>query len=902
MTVRQIAYRLKSEGKAEVIRDANEVASAYRASYAQAEAGANAASSAAERQEQRYRRLAVAAREAERAEATQGRYNAALGVSRSDAPSARESAAVFMAQADAMDDVEKRARALRAIIDPLGSAQDRLNDELAEYNRLAAAGQISTKELAQAQLMARQRFDESALAIDRNSRGLTRLQVASRLNLGRQAADVVVTAGMGMNPAMIALQQGPQIMDALATSGFKARASMLLLGGALGIAAGAGIAAFAAWQDAEGQALRLERVTSGLGRTAGLQAAEVEAFAQASAEASGISVRSAREIAAAYLSTGRIGGEVLGDLIAMTKDYASFTGQDAEAATQDLAKAMVAPDKSARDMTRSFGLMDQATLDTIDSLMKQGDQLGAQKLLIEALDGAVSGHASRVGEIESAWDGVARAASNAWDWIGKALYQTRDEQIATLEQRLQRNSGAGANIGLRQQDERTLRRLVLARGIDELLESGRGDGAAENQAAQLEEDRKDKPPRRRAPDRSAEREARERLQRERREEDRDFMLDLEVARASGNVEYIRGLEDANAVLARQRQLIDDGMEAEKARTQALEEQDRLTAAREERDQRGLDALTRSLELEDARERGDLATVQALEDKERLTASIETYQNLGMGHSLATLAAEIELASVTTRRAELMDRIVKSSDDERRLRLAQLAGRTEEAAILEREARVERRAREIEDREKMDRGQGDVRARREINEELAAEAEGVRRQWIRGFVDDVRQSGWADAIANQLEDATDRWLDKLIDSLMDVDWSSIFNGGGGGGGGFGSVLSQLGSSLFGGQGIGRNAAGTDFWRGGLTWVGEAGKELIDLPRGSRVLEHGRSMQLATASAASAPPMSFTWAPVIHAEGAGPREVEALDRKIDELGESLRQQVPALMREALSRRSL
>ena len=77
MTIRQIAYRLKSEGKAEVIRDANEVALAYRASYAQAEAGANAASSAAERQEQRYRRLAVAAREAERAEATQARYNAA---------------------------------------------------------------------------------------------------------------------------------------------------------------------------------------------------------------------------------------------------------------------------------------------------------------------------------------------------------------------------------------------------------------------------------------------------------------------------------------------------------------------------------------------------------------------------------------------------------------------------------------------------------------------------------------------------------------------------------------------------------------------------------------------------------------------------------------------------------
>ena len=34
-------------------------------------------------------------------------------------------------------------------------------------------------------------------------------------------------------------------------------------------------------------------------------------------------------------------------------------------------------------------------------------------------------------------------------------------------------------------------------------------------------------------------------------------------------------------------------------------------------------------------------------------------------------------------------------------------------------------------------------------------------------------------------------------------------------------------------IGRNADGTDYWRGGLTWVGERGPELVSLPQGSRV---------------------------------------------------------------------
>ena len=34
--------------------------------------------------------------------------------------------------------------------------------------------------------------------------------------------------------------------------------------------------------------------------------------------------------------------------------------------------------------------------------------------------------------------------------------------------------------------------------------------------------------------------------------------------------------------------------------------------------------------------------------------------------------------------------------------------------------------------------------------------------------------------------------------------------------------------------GRNAGGTDNWRGGLTWVGESGPELVNLPRGSEIL--------------------------------------------------------------------
>jgi phage-related minor tail protein len=44
-------------------------------------------------------------------------------------------------------------------------------------------------------------------------------------------------------------------------------------------------------------------------------------------------------------------------------------------------------------------------------------------------------------------------------------------------------------------------------------------------------------------------------------------------------------------------------------------------------------------------------------------------------------------------------------------------------------------------------------------------------------------------------------------------------------------------------VGHNATGTDYWRGGLTWVGEQGPELINLPRGAQVFPHGESMAMA-----------------------------------------------------------
>ena len=56
---------------------------------------------------------------------------------------------------------------------------------------------------------------------------------------------------------------------------------------------------------------------------------------------------------------------------------------------------------------------------------------------------------------------------------------------------------------------------------------------------------------------------------------------------------------------------------------------------------------------------------------------------------------------------------------------------------------------------------------------------------------------------------------------------------------GSLGKTTGQSGGTGQYFGNNAAGTDYWRGGWTWVGEQGPELMNLPRGTQIVSSEKS---------------------------------------------------------------
>jgi hypothetical protein len=99
------------------------------------------------------------------------------------------------------------------------------------------------------------------------------------------------------------------------------------------------------------------------------------------------------------------------------------------------------------------------------------------------------------------------------------------------------------------------------------------------------------------------------------------------------------------------------------------------------------------------------------------------------------------------------------------------------------------------------------------------------------------TAFSDAIVEgkSLNDVFTSLLKTLEKAAINSIFTSIFNPGVGGG------LSPFASFLGFGS-VGKNAEGTDNWRGGPTWVGEKGPEIVNLPRGAQVIPNavaGRS---------------------------------------------------------------
>ena len=428
MSATTVSIRLGVEGKAEIKRAFQEVGQAGETAFGAVEKAMDRTGAAADREASRLKRLAEAARLAGEAEAAQKRFNAVLAVDRPVPKSARDSAGVFEQAAVEAERYQARASALRAVIDPLGAAQARLNQELAEYGALAKRGAITSAEHSTAQLLARQRFDQTAQAI-RGMGGASRLTRNQLLTLQYTFNDVVASLSTGMSPMTILMQQGGQVTQAFGGL----RGTIAALGSGLGLAgaAVAGVAVAvagltAAWVANDASTRAVAVALAGLGRASGATAAQLEQVALNAATAGGVSVTAARDMEVALLRAGRIGVDEIGRAIAIARDFGTTLGIDATAGAEQLAAALSDPVRGADQLNTRLGFLDDRTRQLIRTLVEQNDKTEAQKVLLDALVPALADAEEAANAFGRAWAYVARQASNAFDAIGKAVDRAVD--------------------------------------------------------------------------------------------------------------------------------------------------------------------------------------------------------------------------------------------------------------------------------------------------------------------------------------------------------------------------------------------------------------------------------------------------------------------------------------------
>ncbi|WP_198157611.1 phage tail length tape measure family protein [Methylobacterium nodulans] len=362
-----------------------------------------------------------------------------------------------------------------------GETTRAVNDTTAALARQAAGwkalGEAGRQAHLNAQAAARLGSLSSTGAAPSTSQAGRAPRVDEIRNLTFQAGDILSSAASGASPAMILMQQGPQIAQVFGPGGasitgmFKAAgdaatslaARIGIVGGALGGLTAAAVTAIVAQQSYSSSQRELAQSLAGVGRASGTTVAEVNAMASANAAAAGLSTRQYRELAGVYASTGRIGREMFDGLARTAKDFAATTGQDLADVAQMQAQAFADPSRGADMLNEKLGFLNDRTRETIQRLQAQGDRLGAQRVLLDAYSSSLQ----KASDLTSGWARITTTAGNAissfWDTIGQKVDRVLtggnlDQQLADAQRwaqdaRTQRESWLGSLSPGRTADE-----------------------------------------------------------------------------------------------------------------------------------------------------------------------------------------------------------------------------------------------------------------------------------------------------------------------------------------------------------------------------------------------------------------------------------------------------------------
>lgn len=198
----------------------------------------------------------------------------------------------------------------------------------------------------------------------------------------------------------------------------------------VGLAAAAGL--YAVRQDE--MALKLATT----GRVAGVTLEQLNRIA-AQAAGGRVSTSQAQTLAG-NLVGARVDPSLIVGATQGADQLARATGASWEDASKTITAALVDPKRGFDDLNKSLGGFDAGTRETITRLEAQGNRIGAQNVLLDAMQTNIRGVGDRTWTWAKAWDGLGTAASNALAKVGQLVNSKFDptisEQLDAAKKRL----------------------------------------------------------------------------------------------------------------------------------------------------------------------------------------------------------------------------------------------------------------------------------------------------------------------------------------------------------------------------------------------------------------------------------------------------------------------------------
>lgn len=309
--------------------------------------------------------------------------------------------------------------------------KQRLLDQAAAYDKIAASQKKITGELTQQQKMA----------------------------LTYQTTDLFTQIASGQNPMIALIQQGGQLKDAMGGIGgmFKAIGTLLTpfnlaLGGTVSVVGALGLAFYQGSEESK----KFQNSLVLTGGFAGIIEERFNGLSRVISDKFNIGIGDARDVLQGLVSSGNFTYKSLDAVAGVVARVASLSGDSASIVAEKLIPALDGSASSAKKLNDTYHFLTLEQYKSIEALNQQGRTQEAVKLTADLLTESLAGQSAKLGYLEKMWKATKIAASDFWDWM-KSIGREEDPSIAAMKDQARlmesyvRLGGEGAIKGVRYQ-------------------------------------------------------------------------------------------------------------------------------------------------------------------------------------------------------------------------------------------------------------------------------------------------------------------------------------------------------------------------------------------------------------------------------------------------------------------